>query len=184
MMEQISFPKKEQPELVFTEVGEVFDRAEDGGITAVHFPSYEDMDVELICEVLEGFGALESAHPKILIIDNPDIATHDCNRNTLERMIEEYRAKNVSVWIAGCSPSQLPGNAMDYSTLAILHQFTSKFWYCEMSDHLPITSSVFHHCQGLAPGGCVLVAPGSSMQHPIHSGTYCYPAKIIPPRPV
>eukprot|EP00116_Pleurobrachia_bachei_P000878 sb/3461140/ len=98
MMEQISFPKKEQPELVFTEVGEVFDRAEEGGITAVHFPSYEDMDVELICEVLEGFGALESAHPKILIIDNPDIATHDCNRK-----------------------------------------------YCEMSDHLPITSSVFHH---------------------------------------
>ena len=34
----------------------------------------------------------------------------------------------MSVWVAATSPNSLPINLLDYSTLAILHQFTSKYW--------------------------------------------------------
>ncbi|XP_063695257.1 uncharacterized protein LOC134826699 isoform X2 [Bolinopsis microptera] len=177
------FEKTELPWMVYDSVKDVLNSESQGMITVLHYPNYEDMDAEIICGALEQFTSISSKYPKYLIIDNQDVLTHPCNSNTLDKLVEDHRENNMSVWVAGTSPNSLPINLLDYSTLAILHQFTSKYWYTELADHLAVNSVTYQQCQGLSPGKCIMVAPGANMNHPVHSSSYCYPCTIVPPKP-
>ncbi|KAL5256612.1 hypothetical protein ACHWQZ_G011756 [Mnemiopsis leidyi] len=178
------FTKTELPWMIYNNIEEVLNSESEGRITALHFPNYEDMDAEVICGALEQFTAIPSKHPKYLIIDNQDVLTHPCNGNTLDKLVEDHREKNMSIWVATTSPNSLPINLLDYATLAVLHHFTSKYWYTELADHLAVNSVTYQSCQGLSPGQCIMVAPGANMHHPVHSSSYCYPCTIVPPKPL
>merc|ERR1712176_581830 len=178
------FHRTELPWMIYGNIKEVLNSESEGRITVLHFPNYDDMDAEVICGALEEFTAISSKHPKYLVIDNQEVLSHPCNGNTLDKLVEDHRENNMSVWVAATSPNSLPVNLLDYSTLAVLHQFTSKYWYTELADHLAVNSVTYQQCQGLSPGQCIMVAPGANMNHPVHSSSYCYPCTVVPPAPV
>merc|ERR1712176_1116249 len=112
------FHRTELPWMIYGNIKEVLNSESEGRITVLHFPNYDDMDAEVICGALEEFTAISSKHPKYLVIDNQEVLSHPCNGNTLDKLVEDHRENNMSVWVAATSPNSLPVNLLDYSTLA------------------------------------------------------------------
>ena len=72
--------------------------------------------------------------------------------------VRQMRHLGIRVAISTQSPTVLPPELLELSTVALLHRFHSKDWISYLSSKLPLPDDAFETVMGLQPGQALLFA--------------------------